>query len=185
MDRRAFLRSTAIAAAGASLPWRTPFAQAQAPWRTFEVTTRVDLVLPQGGSRVWLPLPLAAPTEWHRDLGSAWKGNAARAEVLKEPKYGVTMLYAEWPASQAAPSLELTSRVATRDRDANLAAGEKELSAEERKFFTAPTELIPTDGIVRATASEIVRGKSADVDKARAIYEWVVENTFRDPKVRG
>jgi transglutaminase-like putative cysteine protease len=181
MDRRAFLKSTAVAAASASLPWRE--ALAQAPWRTFEVTTRVDLVLPQGSSRIWLPLPLAAQIEWHRDLGSSWKGNAARAEVMKEPKYGVTMLYAEWPASQAAPSLELTSRFATRDRAAP--SGEKNLTDSEAAFFTAPTELIPTDGIVRATASEIVKGKSGDVDKARAIYEWVVENTFRDPKVRG
>jgi transglutaminase-like putative cysteine protease len=48
-----------------------------------------------------------------------------------------------------------------------------------------PTELIPTDGIVRDTAREITQGARTDVDKARAIYEWVVENTFRDPKVRG
>ena len=181
MDRRAFLKSTAIAAAGASLPWRE--ALAQASWRRFEVTTRVDLVLPQGASRVWLPLPLAEETDWHRDLGSSWKGNAARAEVMKDPKYGVSMLYAEWPASEAAPSLELISRFATRDRAAP--SGGKDLTKSEATFFTAPTELIPTDGIVRATASEIVKGKSGDLDKARAIYEWVVENTFRDPKVRG
>ena len=185
MDRRAFLKSTAIAAAGASLPSRAPVAAAQASWRTFEVTTRIDLVLPQGASRVWLPLPLAVPTDWQRDLGSSWKSNAAQAEVIKEPKYGVTMLHAQWPASQAAPSLELTSRFATRDRDASLAAGVKQLGEAERKFFTSPTELIPTDGIIRATASEIVKGKKSDVDKAKAIYEWVVENTFRDPKVRG
>jgi transglutaminase-like putative cysteine protease len=48
-----------------------------------------------------------------------------------------------------------------------------------------PTELIPTDGIVRDTAREITKGARTDTDKARAIYEWVVDNTFRDPKVRG
>ena len=181
MDRRAFLKSTAIAAVGATMP---P-AYAGASWRTFEVTTRVDLAQPQGASRVWLPLPLAAQTDWHRDLGSSWKGNAAHAEVMREPKYGVTMLYAEWPASEAAPSLELTSRFSTRDRDASVASPDKDLSPEERKFFTAPSELIPTDGIVRDTASDVVKGKRGDVEKARAIYEWVVENTFRDPKVRG
>ena len=37
---------------------------------------------------------------------------------------------------------------------------------------------------MRKTAQGIVKGAS-DVAKARAIYEWVVENTFRDPKVRG
>ena len=30
-----------------------------------------------------------------------------------------------------------------------------------------------------------MKGAKTDVDKARAIYEWVVENTFRDPKTRG
>ena len=189
MDRRAFLKSTAIAAAGTALPWTPAQAgAAQAGWRTFEVTTRVDLALPRGVSQVWLPLPLAAQNDWHRDLGSNWKGNAAHAEVVREPKYGVTMLYAEWPASPAAPSLELTSRFGTRDRAVDVAARESSdlrLTAEEVKFFTSPTELIPTDGIVRDTAAEIVQGRRDDVDKARAIYEWVVENTFRDPKVRG
>ena len=28
-------------------------------------------------------------------------------------------------------------------------------------------------------------GYKNDVDKARAIYEWIVDNTFRDPKVKG
>jgi len=38
---------------------------------------------------------------------------------------------------------------------------------------------------VRDTARGIVKGARSDVEKSRAIYEWVVENTFRDPKVRG
>jgi transglutaminase-like putative cysteine protease len=44
---------------------------------------------------------------------------------------------------------------------------------------------VRTDGIVAKTAEEITRGRGSDLDKARAIYEWIVENTFRDPKVRG
>jgi transglutaminase-like putative cysteine protease len=38
---------------------------------------------------------------------------------------------------------------------------------------------------VRDTARGIVKGVNGDVQRARAIYEWVVDNTFRDPKVRG
>src|SRR5256885_2410356 len=60
-----------------------------------------------------------------------------------------------------------------------------DLSAADRKFFTAPTELIPTDGIVRKMALGITKGAKTDVDKARTIYEWIVDNTFRDPKTRG
>ncbi|MGH8674239.1 MAG: transglutaminase-like domain-containing protein, partial [Burkholderiales bacterium] len=45
--------------------------------------------------------------------------------------------------------------------------------------------LIPTDGIVKETATNVVKGTKTDIEKARAIYEWTVENTYRDPKTRG
>jgi transglutaminase-like putative cysteine protease len=38
---------------------------------------------------------------------------------------------------------------------------------------------------VKATVTEITSGARTDIEKARAIYEWIVENTFRDPKTRG
>jgi len=47
------------------------------------------------------------------------------------------------------------------------------------------TALLPVDGLVKETAEGIVRGKTKDVDKAHALYEWVVENTFRNAKTRG
>ena len=48
-----------------------------------------------------------------------------------------------------------------------------------------PTALIPTDGIVRSTALAATRGARGDEEKARAVYDWVVANTYREPKVRG
>jgi transglutaminase-like putative cysteine protease len=38
---------------------------------------------------------------------------------------------------------------------------------------------------VKQKAVEITAGANTDVEKARAIYEWIVENTFRNPKTRG
>ena len=55
----------------------------------------------------------------------------------------------------------------------------------ELTHFLRPTRLLPTDGIVKETATKITRSAREDIDKARAIYDWVVENTYRDPKVRG
>ena len=51
--------------------------------------------------------------------------------------------------------------------------------------YLEPTDLIRTDGIVEATAREITKAARTDVEKARALYEWIVDNTFRDPKVKG
>jgi len=185
VKRRDFLKTGLSAGVLAALPSRAP---AQTGWRTFEITTRVEVDRAQGASRVWLPLPLAEDTDWHRNLGSNWSGNAAMARIVHDGKYGLAMLHAEWPAGQTAPAVEVTSRFATRDRAVDVSRPRPDaprLSAADRVFFIAPTELIPTDGIVRNTAAPIVKGASTDVEKARALYEWVVENTFRDPKVRG
>ena len=44
---------------------------------------------------------------------------------------------------------------------------------------------MPTGWIVKDTALEITKGKATDVEKVRAVYDWVLANTYRDPKVRG
>lgn len=183
MDRRTFVKA---AGAAAVFPWQA--SRAATDWRGYELTTRVEVLKPRGMTRVWLPLPMMDDTAWQRNRGSEWTGNAGHTQVLNDDKYRAPMLYAEWPATAQAPVLELTSRFATRDHAVDLSGARSDsgpLSAAERELFTAPTEYIPTDGIVRQTATGIVKGARSDVDKARAIYEWVVENTFRDPKVRG
>jgi transglutaminase-like putative cysteine protease len=58
-------------------------------------------------------------------------------------------------------------------------------SRTELEYFLKPSKYVPTDGIVKETADKATKGATTDIDKARAIYEWIVENTFRDPKVRG
>jgi transglutaminase-like putative cysteine protease len=94
----------------------------------------------------------------------------------------------EWPASEKAPVIEVVSRFSTRDRAVDLSkplpSAVKE-SPAVLETYTAPTKLMPTDGIVLETSREIVKGAGTDLEKARVIYEWIVENTFRDPKVRG
>jgi transglutaminase-like putative cysteine protease len=186
MERRVFLKSSAVMAAVSALPWRD--ALAAADWRTYEVTTGVEILKPQGVSRAWLPVPTIDDTSWQKVIGNSWSGNAASARVLNDGKYGVGMLYAEWRAGEQQPLLELTHRFATRDRAVDLGRPDpkaERLSAAEHAFYTAPTELIPTDGIVKRTALEVIGRARTDVDKARAIYEWTVENTYRDPKTRG
>ncbi len=38
---------------------------------------------------------------------------------------------------------------------------------------------------MKQAALKITSGARDDADKARAIYEWIVENTYRNPKTRG
>jgi transglutaminase-like putative cysteine protease len=193
MKRRTFLKSAAAASAVilSGLPERARGAQdaASTGWRTFEVTTRVEPIDPTGVTRVWIPLPLTAETDYFRRLGeSAIKGNAALTRTYRDDKYDAAFLYVEWPRGEKAPLVEAVSRFSTRDRAVDLsrppAAIVKDSPAELKKYLE-PTKFIPTDGLVLETATEITQNARTDMDKARAIYEWIVDNTFRDPKVRG
>ena len=186
MDRRKFIQGSVALPAAAALPWGSALA-AEAPWRTYEITTTVQVLKPKGVSRAWLPLPMMDDSDWHRSGGNESSGNTTRTQIYRDGKYGAGMLYAEWAPDQPSPVVVLSSRFATRDRLQEFGkpvAGES-LSASDVAFYTAPTEFMPTDGIVRQTALDATKGAKGEVEKARAIYEWIVDNTFRDPKTRG
>ncbi|HEX2828505.1 MAG TPA: transglutaminase-like domain-containing protein [Burkholderiales bacterium] len=188
MDRRAFLKagSAAVAAAGVS---RIAAAQSEtAPWRAFEVVTRVQVLDADGVTRVWLPTPLTRDTDYFKNLGNDFAAESGTATYVHEQKYGTGIVAGSFPASAQNPVLRLTSRFAARDRYVDLSKPPRVAPKEdpaELRLALQPTELIPTDGIVKDKAMEITKGQRTDIDKARAIYEWIVENTFRDPKVRG
>ena len=194
MQRRRFLKSSLGASAALALgiaPSRVRGAEsptAANPWRKFEAVARIEVANPTGITRVWVPLPLLTDTDYFKRGGDTWTGNAATARLVKDAKYDSGLVYAEWPATEKSPVLEVTSRFATRDRAVDLAKPPAKPVREDRAVlarYLEPTKLLPTDGIVLETAQGITQGISSDADKARAIYEWIVENTFRDPKVRG
>ena len=191
MHRRRFLKTAAVIPLAAALPraasaQQSTFNPQPGAWRTYEITTRVEVLKPAGVTRVWVPVPSLEET-WQKPLDNSWTGNAPAMRVVADGKYGAGIFFAEWPAGETKPVVEIASRFMTRDRAVDLTKPNPalRLDAPELKFYTAATELMPTDGIVRKTALEITRGTRTDVQKAKAIYEWIVDNTFRDPKTRG
>src|SRR5437879_12377626 len=69
MNRRDFLSSTAAVSAALAFPlgqrkWR-PLGRstsAAGDWRSFEVTTRVEVLKPAGTTRIWVPAALVSET---------------------------------------------------------------------------------------------------------------------------
>ena len=155
-------------------------------WRVFDVVTRIELNSTARARRVWLPLPSVTEDDWARPMGNIWSGNATTMRPYSEPPYGTQMLFAQWDDDETAPVLEVVSRFASRDRRVDLnKRGRYRLPLRDQRLYTQATQLIPTDGIVRRTAMTAAGGARSDLDKARAIYQWVVENSVRDPKTRG
>jgi transglutaminase-like putative cysteine protease len=191
MYRREFLKAGAALAFAAELPTLARadvnFDPTPGTWRNFQVTTRLEIAWPKGISQAWIPLPSVNEKDWIRSGDSQWTTNG-KAVLARDPHYGAEMLHVVWAASEQAQVVEVTSRIATQDRAVDLTKPGKpgnDLAAGERKFNTAGTELIPVDGIVKEASDKITAGKATEIEKVHAIYEWVVENTFRDAKVRG
>jgi len=191
MRRSTLLHSAASAVGLCALPARVlaePAANGFDPqpdgWRTFEVTTEMRLVRP-GRSQAWIPLP-AVTSDWIRPLGNTWSTNAATARVVRDPAWGAQLLALTWDGADVAPAVTVHSRVTTRDRRVDLAKpAAAALSPSERRLYTRATRWIPTDGLVKTTADQITVGATTDLEKARRLYAWMVEHTFRDPATRG
>ena len=189
MNRREFARSAGIVTASLAFP-KTRCLFAQGPtlsgWRTFEVTTHVEVLKYSGTTRIWVPAALISQTPYQKTLANTVNCEGGTAKIVEAKADALGIIAAVYPAG-VRPILTLTSRIETRNWAIDLSTprnGPKEDSATLERFVR-PTKLLPTDGIVKVTATKITSGAKTDVEKARAIYEWIVENTFRDPKTRG
>jgi hypothetical protein len=191
MNRRNFLQTTSAVCAGLAFSKSLP-ALADAlttnGWRTFAVTSRVEVLQPDGVTHIWLPAALIRDTPYQRTLSNQFNAETGTAKLTKDKPSALGIVSATYPAN-AKPVLTLTSHISTRNYAVDLAAAKpapsQRASKAELDFFLRPSRFVPTDGIVKETALKATAGATTDIDKARAIYEWVVENTFRDPKVRG
>ena len=188
MNRRTFIYSSAVASARLALPRSSRLfaSTGESGWRTFEVTTRVEVLNSSGATFVWLPAALLKETRYQKTLSNTFQAEGGTAELVvnKEDEYGIVA--GKFPEG-ARPVLTLTSKVSTRDVSVDVAKQGRPPKADssELQKFLQPTKMVPTDGVVKDQAASICLGVAGDINKARAIYEWIVDNTFRNPKTRG
>ena len=183
MKRRDFLRLAATTPLFAAAPRVLAEAGGNASdWRTFELTYEVDLSQLKGAGHLWLPLPQDAG-DYQRVLSVSCKDDAAAA-LHWDSTYRAPIFSTAWGETDGKRLVTVSAQVATRDR--RMAAAAPRLrDMDEAALYLKPTEHMPLDGIVRDTANKIVKGIKTPEARAKAIYEWIVDNTFRDPKVRG
>jgi len=110
-SRRHFLQAGSAAAA-TSLLHPGAFAQGTqrhyevkpGRWRTFEVTTRVDVAEHAAATRLWLPVP-AVDSPWQQSLVSGWRSNG-QAQVTHAADGRVTALAVSFPADEHAQATD-------------------------------------------------------------------------------
>jgi transglutaminase-like putative cysteine protease len=150
------------------------------------VTMEFDLGSHPAGEavRLWIPYPVSDRNQQIDKISVS--GSYAAAAVYTEPVHGTAMLYAEWPQNSKSRLLTLSFQVRRSElRRGQFPVGEPDWKPADYAEFLAPTSLGPTDGAVKQLADTIVSGKTSVLERARAIYDWTVENMYRDPETLG
>ena len=186
-NRRRFL-SNAITFLGASAvlgPHLALSEDAASSWRTFDLTTHVELQPTVRATRIWVPLPLKDDQRFQQCLGNTVQCSDGRWS-MQASSGKASMVTAEFPP-RSEPILKVVSRVRVRDWSVDLhrPTPVREMPSAERKAFLEATRYVPTDGVVRSKALDITSGAQSDEDRARAIYNWIVTDTCRKSSVRG
>ncbi|HEX5804625.1 MAG TPA: transglutaminase-like domain-containing protein [Azospira sp.] len=163
--------------AAAALPEEPP-----ARWRTYDLSTRIELRRGNGDTRLWLPLAIFKDTPWQRALGHRWQGNFERAGIYRDPAAEMEVFTAEWKEG-VEPRLELSSRVETQDRHFDVT---RRHCAPERgevlRRNLQSSELMPIGDKTREIAAGIVGRIKDPLAQGKVLYDWVADRAIRDPE---
>lgn len=156
-----------------------------AEWHTYEVITNINLTGEAGPSTLWLPLPLNQDTLFQRTLSHTWEGNPRRASMSRQPDGDLEVFQCEW-ADGIAGKLQLKTLVHTADRHFDVT---RRTVAPEREDILRrnlqASRLIPNDGLAFQLGERILGRIKDPVAQAKAVYDWVVDNTVYDPSLPG
>lgn len=133
--------------------------------------------------RLWVPYPLTDENQQITDANVI--GNFTSKTASGGSKSGPAALYAEWKGPMAERKLMYSFTVLRKD------VVTKDFPKTEGPI---PTEMEPyldlghlgkSEKRVKEIAADITKGKATVLAKARAVYDWIVENMRRDPNVKG
>jgi transglutaminase-like putative cysteine protease len=134
--------------------------------------------------QLWLPYPVSDENQTIEDVKIG--GNYSENAVYREKMFGNMILYSLWenPKKKEA-SLTFSFKVKRREvikKDFLTNGG---AIPKEIEVFLVPTSLAPMDEKTKELAKRITKGKNTIVAKARAIYDYLIDNMERDPKIVG
>ncbi len=154
--------------------------------RSVEVTFSADLQVPADAKRVrlWIPYPMSDANQ--QIAAVRIEGNYTHAMVNREGRWLNNMVFAEWEGSQTERKITYTLSSTQRERlTRNFPKKEMPLSSAELAPYLQSQTPPAAEAKVKTYADRITKGKKSFLGKARANYDWIVDNMHRDPNVKG
>ncbi len=181
MNRRNFIRSCTALPLLASPSFAFDVLPAK---RTYNVLLDFDLSHIKNNATLWVPLPSSNDFQLVSEI--TIHENDKKSLITSQNSYFASTLFRKWGKEEQNKKLSISFAVSTTDVKADLKP--KKISPAARaqaKKFLAATKHVQTDGIVKEISDKVSAKHKNELDKARAIYDWVVENMYRDPNVKG
>jgi transglutaminase-like putative cysteine protease len=149
------------------------------------VTFKVELLGAEkaGFSQLWLPYPLSDASQTISKVDI--KSDALELGVENDPRNGAVYLAASWENPQKTPALTLRF-----DVDSHYKKFE-ELRESDAPFppevlsYLEGSEALPLDDPMFADLVKKLETEASILKRARLVYDWVIENTFRDNSIKG
>lgn len=147
---------------------------------TFTLTPKVA-----DGARnitLWVPYPMSDEFQTISDINI--DGNFQESGVYRDPVSEAVYFYAAWTQPVKDPKCILAFHIRQKNRrNADLKDSGDAFPELVLKYLEASASVPSNDPEMQKIAKNAVKGKEGTLAKAQAIYEWVVENTFRNPDV--
>lgn len=161
-------------------------AVSEAKERQVAVSFHSNLNAPANSKNVslWIPYPVSDENQAVKK-GSI-DGNYSSHGIYKEKEFGNPLLYAEWNNPIKDRNLTYTFTITRKELiRKDFPKGESSFNQKEFEKYLTATSLSPTVGKVKEKAEAITKDKKTTLAKARAIYDWIVDNMYRDPQIKG
>lgn len=163
-----------------------------APHRAFAVDYAATVEVPAGARKVevWLPYPAS---DEHQRVSNVKVSAPAAYQVAKEPTHGNPVLHLSLESPKEGAVEIRTSFDVERSeyRRADLpkamsgaASGTAPLPADAAQWLR-PERRVPLDDVIRKLALQVTAGKTTGLEKARAIYDYVVATMSYDKSGTG
>jgi transglutaminase-like putative cysteine protease len=154
------------------------------------VTFQVELLEAEKGkkaesARLWLPYPLSDASQTISEVDIKSDALVSTLGVENDPRSGAVYLAASWKNTTNTPTLTLRF-----DIDSHYKKIE-ELREVDAPFppevlpYLEGSEALPLDDPMFASLVEKLKTEISILKRARLVYDWVIENTFRDNSIKG
>lgn len=154
--------------------------------KTGTVTYNINLKAKEGAktAALYLPYPVSDLNQTISDIRI--NGNYTTEGVYHDPQSGSNYLVAKWANITEQPKLQMSFHIDSHyKKGAQLKSAGSMLPVDVKPYLAA-NDYLPVDNPkVKQIAAEATKGKKDYLAKARAVYDWTIAHTYRDPDVKG